>query len=451
MNPETPFSWQFSIGRIPVMVEPTFWLISVLFAYTRSWELIVSWVAVCFVSILIHELGHALAALALGSGGVAIRLYSMGGLMYSERQLGRWRDVLVSLAGPGAGFLFGALMYGVHQIWPPANAFAQVVYNDLLFVNIFWGIVNLLPVPPLDGGHVMMGVLGPSRRRIALGVGFLSAGAVVAVALFAFARPAIYPVLLFGMLGYRCYREFTQTEDLKPLAPAPKPEPEPEALERGWKALRSGDEREAERLGRLALVGAQKEPEVNAARDLLAWVALAGGNARAALSHLEKVQPPEAARSLSLAMVYEAGGMADRALPHALAAVEKERTEAAAALAVRLLVAQKRLDEAERLSQEFAWKAPATRDARLADVAAARGDFGAAAALYAAAFEAGQRADHAYEAARSHARAGQVTPATEWLTRALSAGYDDLETLAQEPALAQVRAAPEIAGRLARK
>jgi Zn-dependent protease len=448
MNQEMPFSWQFSIGRIPVVVDPTFWLISVLFAYTRSWELIVSWVVVCFVSILIHELGHAVAALSLGSKGAAIRLYAMGGLTYSDRQLSRWRDVLVSFAGPGAGFLFGGLMYGVHQIWPPANAFANVVYRDLLFVNIVWGIVNLLPVPPLDGGHILQGVLGPSRRRIALMVGVIAACGVVA---FAVSIRFLYPALLFGVLGYRCFREFQQTSDLKPIAPVPKPAPEPEALERGWKALRAGDELGADRLGRLALSGAQKESEVNAARDLLAWVALAGGNARAALSHLEKVSPPEAARPLSLAMAYEAAGMAERALPHALAAVEKERTEAAASLAVRLLVGQKRLDEAERLSREFAWKAPATRDARLADVAAARGDFGAAASLYAAAFEAGQRADHAYEAARSHAKAGQVEPATEWLTRALAAGYDDLETIAQEPALAPVRAVPEIAGRLARK
>jgi Zn-dependent protease len=449
MNQESlPFSWHFFIGRIPVVVDPTFWLISALFAYTRSWELVVTWMVVCFVSILIHELGHAAAALSLGSKGAAIRLYAMGGLTYSDRQLSRWRDVLVSLAGPGAGFLFGGLMYGVHQVWPPTNHFANVVYSDLLWVNIVWGIVNLLPVPPLDGGHVLLGVLGPSRRRIGMMVGVITACAVVA---FAVSITSIYLALLFGMMGYRCFREFQQTQDLKPLAPVLPHEPEPEALERGWKALRAGDELEADRLGRLALSGAKKEAEANAARDLLAWVALAGRNVRAALSHLEKVQPPEAARPLSLAMVYEAGGMAERALPHALAAVEKERTEAAAALAVRLLVAQKRLDEAERLSREFAWKAPATREARLADVAAARGEFGAAAALYATAFETGQRAEHAYEAARSHARAGQVERATEWLTRALAAGYDDLEALAQEPSLAQVRTAPEIAGRLARK
>ena len=448
MNQESPpFSWHFSLGRIPVVVEPMFWLTTVLLGSTlRDGQVIALWVAVCFLSVLVHELGHAVAAMAMGSA-VRIRLYGFGGLTYHEG-FGRWRGVAVSLAGPFAGFLLAGVMYGLERVWPPSTSMGSVFYSLMKYVNIWWGLLNLLPVPPLDGGHVSQGVLGPNRRRLAFLVGLLTACGVVAWAL---TGKQYYIVFLFGFLGYGCYWEYQNARDVKPLAPVPKPEPEPEALERGWKALRSGDEQEANRLGRLALAAAKKAAEENAARDLLAWVALAEGNPRAALSHLEKVQPPEEARPLSLAMTYEAAGMAERALPHALAAVEKERTEAAAALAVRLLVARKRLDEAERLSREFAWKAPAMRDARLADVAAARGDFEAAAALYAAAFEAGQRAYHAYEAARSHAQAGQVERSTEWLTRALEAGYDDLETLAQEPALAQVRTVPEIARRLARR
>ena len=220
---------------------------------------------------------------------------------------------------------------------------------------------------------------------------------------------------------------------------------------RGWQALRSGNESEAARLGHLALSAAKPGEESNAARDLLAWVALTEGNARAAVSHLEKVQPPEAARPYSLAMAYEAAGLHERALPHALAALEKERTEAVAALAVRLLVKATRLDEAERLVRESSWKAPAKRDTLLAEVAVARADFGAAAALHASAFEAAGDAEAAYQAARNHARAGQGTQASEWLERALEAGYDDFEELGQDPVLAEARSVPEIAERLARR
>jgi Zn-dependent protease len=431
-----PFSLHFNLGRIPVVIEPSFWLITALFGMygaARDMRLLFSWVAVCFVSILIHELGHALMAMSLGSGWASIRLYSMGGLCYSQG-LSRWRDVAVSAAGPLAGFLFGGIILAVNMVAPPQHFLAYAIFRDLMWVNFGWGIINLMPVLPLDGGHVLKGVLGPSRQRLTLWVGVITAGGIAAL-----------------MLNVRaCYQALSATNDLKPLKPVKVADIEPDALPRAWQALRSGNEAEAARLGHLALSAAKPGPESNAVRDLLAWVALAEGNGRSAVYQLEKVEPPQAARPFSLAMAFEATGLPERALPHALTALEKEPTEAVAGLAVRLLVGARRLDEAERIAREFAWKAPATRDARQADVAAARGDSGSAAALYARAFESGGRAEDAYQAARHHARAGRVELATESLKQALQAGYDDLETLGQEPALTEVRSVPEIAERLRR-
>lgn len=445
-----PFSWQFNLGRIPVVVEPSFWLISLLFCWDRypRWDAMLSWVGAVFVSVLVHELGHALVAMALGCDVVAIRLYSFGGLTMFNRRLSRWRDVLVSASGPFAGFFFGALIFAASLWFPPHTRLARYVLGDLLFVNFAWGIINLLPVPPLDGGHISRGVLGPSRQRLALWVGLITALGVVAWAL---SVRDYYLAVLFGLLGLGCWQQLSVTRDLKPLQPQPVVEPEPDALARGWRALRAGQEAEAARLAHHALSAARPGEESNAARDLLAWVALTEGNARLALSHLEKVQPPEAARPYSLAMAYEAVGLPERALPPALAALEHQPTEAGGALAVRLLVRARRLDEAERVARDFSWTTPARRDSALADVALAREDFPAAASLFAQAFEASGRAEDAYQAARSHARGGQVEAATLWLQRALEAGYDDLEALSQEPALAPVRARPEIAERLARR
>jgi Zn-dependent protease len=415
---------------------------------SRGWQALLSWVGVVFVSVLMHELGHALMAMSLGSDVAAIRLYTGGGLTYHDRALSRWREVAVSAAGPLTGFLFGGLMLAINILVPPKSYMGQIILMDLLWVNFGWGIINLLPVPPLDGGHIARGVLGPTRQRIALWLGVITAGGVVALAL---SYRAFFIAFMFGMFGYQCWQALQVTKDIKPLEPVKVAEIEPDALARGWQALRSGHESEAARLGHLALSAAKPGEESNVARDLLAWVALAEGNARAAVSHLEKVEPPQAARPYSLAMAYEATGLHERALPHALAALEKERTEAVAALAVRLLVKAQRLDEAERTAREFSWKAPAKRDALLADVAVARGDFGAAAALHASAFEAAGRAEDAYQAARDHARAGQGAQAAEWLKRALDAGYADLEELGQDPTLAEARSVPEIAERIARR
>jgi Zn-dependent protease len=457
MESAPPFSWSFNLGRIPVIVEPSFWLFTVLFwmmGGTRDHRMLVCWVAVCLVSILVHELGHALVSMLLGSGWAGIRLYSMGGLCYHEG-LSRWRSVAVAAAGPLAGFLLYGLAFLVYGWWSPNTDLAFALFQYLKWVNIGWGIINLMPVPPLDGGHISLGVFGPTRRRMALWLGIITAGGMVVLGLtgievLGLSVKSFYLSFMFGWMGYGCYQALSTTQDLRPLKPVDVAKAEPDALARGWKALRSGDESEAARLGHLALAAAKPGEESNAVRDLLAWVALAEGNGRGALYQLEKVQPPQAARPFSLAMAYEATGLPERALPHALAALEKEPTEAVAALAVRLLVGAKRLDEAERVAREFAWKTPATRDSRLADVAAARGDFGGAAALYARAFESAGHAEDAYQSARAHALSGQVEPAAEWLERALWAGYDDLETLGQEPALAEVRALPRIAERLSR-
>ncbi|MFY0567407.1 site-2 protease family protein [Archangium lansingense] len=447
MDTPPPLSWQFNLGRIPVLVEPTFWLMTLMLGFAiKNPSLVVCWIAVCFVSIMVHELGHALMAMALGSRGVSIRLYAFGGLCYHE-VLSRWRSVAVSFAGPLAGFILAGLVYLATPVLPLHSAMGYATYKFLLYVNIYWGLMNLLPVPPLDGGNMAVGVFGPTRYRMALGLGVVASAAVVAWAVIS---DDTYLAVLFGLLGVGCIQKLATAQDLKPFKPVKVAEVEPDALARGWQALRSGHETEAARLGHLALSAAKPGEESNAARDLLAWVALTEGNARAAVSHLEKVQPPEAARPYSLAMAYEAAGLHERALPHALAALEKERTEAVAALAVRLLVKASRMDEAERIAREFSWKAPAKRDTLLADVAVARGDFGAAAALHASAFEAAGSAEDAYQAARDHARAGQGALASEWLKRALEAGYDDFEELGQDPTLAEARSVPEIAERLAR-
>ncbi|OJH41725.1 M50 family metallopeptidase [Cystobacter ferrugineus] len=448
----SPFSWHFNLGRIPVVVEPSFWLITAMFGMIGGrlddWRFVVSWVAVCFVSILIHELGHALMAMSLGCDVAGIRLYAFGGLTYPDRMLSRWRDVAVTAAGPFAGFLFGGVMIAVNYFVPPQTPLARTIFTDLMFVNFGWGIINLLPVLPLDGGQILRGVLGPTRQRLTLWVGVIVAGA--ATSLFLFIR-AFFAAFMFGRMAFDCWQALSVTHDVKPLPPVQTAEPEPEALTRGWQALRSGQETEAARLAHLALSSARPGAETNAARDLLAWVALAEGNPRAALSHLEKVQPPQDARPFSWAMAYEAAGLPDRALAPALAALEREPSEAVVALAVRLLVKARRLEEAERTARDFSWKSLARRDALLADIAVARGDFDAAAALFAATFESTGRAEEAYQAALNHARSAQLERAAEWLKRALDAGYDDLEAVGLEPAFAHVRSAPEIAARLGQR
>jgi membrane-associated protease RseP (regulator of RpoE activity) len=78
----------------------------------------------------------------------------------------------------------------------------------LLWVNTFWGLINLLPVFPLDGGQVAQNILiqydplDGARKSL-----WLSAitGAVIALAAFLLLR-SLYIALLFGILAFQSYQ-----------------------------------------------------------------------------------------------------------------------------------------------------------------------------------------------------------------------------------------------------
>lgn len=439
----TPGTLQFPLGPFTVLIRPSFWLIMALFGGLgrgASIKGVLTFVVVAFISVLVHELGHALTGRMFGAGSW-IELYSFGGLTHHDRMLSRWRDVLMAAAGPGFGFVLYFLATLLLPRLHPESMYVQPLMM-LQIINLYWGLLNLLPILPLDGGRVLAGVLGPSRRRLARYIG--TGIAVIAVA-YGLSIKDLWLVILFGMLAVQNFQSLGQEKDVRAQKPPP---PEKDALERGWKSLLSGDVNEANRLAHLALSGAQGEDQANLARDLLAWVALADQNPRAAVSQLERVSPPDKARRLTWALALESLEMPDRALPHAEAAYQVEPSETSATLAIRLLDRAGRYDDAERIASTFSWRAPALRDARLADVAFARGDHAKAASLYAAAFNGSRRPADAYNAACAHARSGDLDRAVEWLARALDAGFDDKEQLASDPDLAHVRSAPEIQRRL---
>jgi stage IV sporulation protein FB len=224
--------WRFQLFGIAVRVQPLFWVTTVFMASNRDPGGVLIWIAVCFLSILVHELGHVFAFKAFGQRAEVV-LYSWGGLAVpkDDVRMGTFAETAVSLAGPFAGFCLAGLVVGAgllagvkfhvgfHMLVIPsvtASAFHKgmeamnylkyyywnVLLNDLLFVNIFWGLVNLLPVYPLDGGRAARAlfvdhdpVLG---RRRALKV---SIGVALAVAVLGLVTRSMYLVAMFGILA----------------------------------------------------------------------------------------------------------------------------------------------------------------------------------------------------------------------------------------------------------
>jgi len=236
--PPTRYDLRFSIAGIPVRVHPLFWLIALLLGSSADLIQLLIWVFVVFVSILVHELGHALAMRRYGQPSQII-LHFAGGLTVPEPVSwgSGWanvsmrpnQEIFISLAGPGAGFLlaalvvvgatisggsivtnwlFGVIPLPVAALMPIGGRVLSLLLTMLLWVNVFWGLINLLPVYPLDGGNVSRYLLLQAdpidgvRKSLWISV---IAGGLVAIAGLLILR-SIYMALLFGLLAFQSYQ-----------------------------------------------------------------------------------------------------------------------------------------------------------------------------------------------------------------------------------------------------
>jgi stage IV sporulation protein FB len=179
-----PSTLNFSIGRFPVRVHWSFFLIALLLGLNETNLLYtLSWVVVVFVSVMVHELGHAVVAESYGLFP-SILLQSMGGLtIFSRtRRLSHFQEIVLSLAGPFFGFVLGGLVYGLVFFVSGIPLVFRVIMSQLMWVNIGWGVINLVPMLPLDGGQVMRSLWhwlrSPYDERtpliISIGIGILA-------------------------------------------------------------------------------------------------------------------------------------------------------------------------------------------------------------------------------------------------------------------------------------
>ncbi len=240
--PPTQGELHFSLFGIPVRVHPFFWLVGLLLTARSLMEApgllgalrsVVPWLAAFFFAILVHELGHALAMRVYGFAP-SITLYALGGFAsygpaadYRSKGSRTLSQILICAAGPGAGFLLagaisGAIFLSGHEfqyrfgmpylvgyyfeeIGSPL--FTTFLY-DVLFICIFWGIINLLPVYPLDGGQIAREVLLAANIREGVRQSLiLSIVTGVVVAVYALAQlESWFMAFMFGYLAFASYQ-----------------------------------------------------------------------------------------------------------------------------------------------------------------------------------------------------------------------------------------------------
>lgn len=231
---------KFTIWGIPVVILPSSWIVLALlggaFGISDGSDLkrVLIFVAGGMLCVLAHELGHALAGRYYTGTTPRITIAMMGGLTSLPiPPRTRAQYFLYVLAGPLAGLLPGLLValllgiqvgniatglgfmllspFGLEQAIPEAQLISLVraitegslsltalqVYSTIILISVWWSIFNLLPILPLDGGHLLE--TATNNTKLAALTGVLLAGT---LALLSATNAMWFSMMLLGYFAY---------------------------------------------------------------------------------------------------------------------------------------------------------------------------------------------------------------------------------------------------------
>ncbi|HEY8460674.1 MAG TPA: site-2 protease family protein [Blastocatellia bacterium] len=432
------------IFGIPVKIDPSFLFACALLGAGRIAQpvLLIEWLIVVFASILVHELGHALVVRSYGLSP-QITFYMMGGLTswVEEKSVPHVKRIAISLAGPFAGFIFYGLVLVSNANLPDlfADRLGRQVYHDLQFVNLWWGIFNLLPILPLDGGNVIYSLEQWVTKKPGGGitrmVSLLAAGC---VGLWALSVGALWIIMLMAFFawsnGAALFHLFQYERDgrVRPL------------LDRAQEAVNNDDGATAVQLAKEALNSARSAEMKEIAQRLLLQGLILGADIEAAKKEADRLQAVYGHAALLQALA----GFERRQLPRAIPVIEYSYATAPSpdlnfTFANALIIAG-RFQEAISLiarQQQPEYAAGAYKVLQIA--AFHSGDYELSAEAGRLAFERTKDPEVAYNIACAEARAGRAGDALAWIERAVEAGYRDGAAMASDPDLQTLRAMPE--------
>jgi Zn-dependent protease len=198
--------WSWTIGKfagIEVRVHATFLLLLAWIAvtsYQRAGTLAgtaegVVFILAVFLSVVVHEYGHALTAARFGVKTRGITLLPIGGVAQLERMPERpQQELLIAAAGPAVTVAIVAVLYVVLRALGSPVAPEQALRDTdgpfiarLMWINITLAVFNLIPAFPMDGGRIL-------RAAIAMRTDYARATEIAARNGQAFA-------LVFGIVG----------------------------------------------------------------------------------------------------------------------------------------------------------------------------------------------------------------------------------------------------------
>lgn len=248
----------FKFLNIPVHIHPSFWIFVLIF--TRIYQnpsvekLLLA--AIIFFSLIVHEFGHALTARYFGAMPVVILEAFGGKAVFNSYGMSLKQKFLITLNGPLIeSFLivlpYSILKMGTFDHHPHITYFLQMT----MYLNLWWCLMNLLPIMPLDGGQLLRYFLemkfGEKGFRASLWIGI--GCAVVVLPFFIYHQFVVFSILMaiFGYQNFKALKSFqTPSEGDNPF----------NAYMKGVEAIKNNDLEKAKTLLKKLLQS--KDPQI---------------------------------------------------------------------------------------------------------------------------------------------------------------------------------------------
>ncbi|HYE04086.1 MAG TPA: M50 family metallopeptidase [Planctomycetota bacterium] len=182
-----PLDWSMKLFRVAGIEVRAHWslflmaLIEAMLGAQHGGALIaLAFGGLLFLSVLLHEFGHAFGARAVGGDCRTIVLWALGGLAHADAPMRPLPQFVVAAAGPLVSGVIAAAAFATLAIHDSTGVLiglptTAVVIERLAWMNVVLLVFNLIPVHPFDGGHIFRAALWPwiGLRRATLTALFL--------------------------------------------------------------------------------------------------------------------------------------------------------------------------------------------------------------------------------------------------------------------------------------
>lgn len=200
------------IGRpwgIPVYITPSWVVIAVLLTFlyqpvvdsilhlgAASYLVALLFAVLLYVSVLIHELAHCVAARHYGLPVRSITLYLLGGVSEIDREAEQpCQEFWIAFSGPLLSLVLAGLGFLCYLLVDPATVLGVLIWQ-LWVANLLVGVFNLLPGLPLDGGRILRAAVWAASGRPLTGTTAAAWGGRI-LAILVIALPFVYSWLLW--------------------------------------------------------------------------------------------------------------------------------------------------------------------------------------------------------------------------------------------------------------